>query len=432
MAVFVLAMLTGIGVTLLALSRQETRMSRASLRAKQAFYIAEAGIESARLTLYASNRNGPFTDDLLAAAGPNGVLEIDPEAIRPVYDSNGGLTGFTGVGDDLPLAPLTALGDGWYTAFLTNDPAEPDPFQFNTSDTNQRLMITGVAGGADGSFEVAQAIVEMRQIIPALPPAAITLLGPDPHFDGGTSSAKKYVGDDCDGAGEPGLFVPTIGVIGPGAAADPCPATNDSVICGVHKPSTYNSGPHQGGGTVADVTDPSVFGGVGPIHPDWNDCQFLHNLVGEVRAAADVICPAGSLGDCPDLPPSSPSRVIFVDGDLVVDPTDSGDGLLLVTGELTLLGQTDWSGLLLVVGVGSFIRSGAGNGSVSGASFVANISGPDGAFGTGDDCSGGPGGFMQASFDNSGGGTGDDVFCTASLFPSFPVRPYPVVEFRQH
>ena len=304
MAVFVLAMLTGIGVALLFVSQTEIRMSQADLRAKQAFYLAEAGIEAGRLTLYASNKNGPFTDDLQAAAGPDGILDIDPETLRPVYGSDGELTGFTGVGDDLPLVPISAFGAGWYAAFLTNDPDEPDPFEFNTTDTNQRLMLTGVAAAADRSFEVVQAIVEMRQIIPAIPPAAITLLGPSPHFDGGTSAAKRYVGSDCDGGGVPGLFVPTVGVIGPAAAADPCPASNDSAVCGVHKPSTYDSGPYEGEETVADVTNPGVIGGIGPIDARWNDCRFLDNLVREVRAAADVICPAGSLADCPDLPPA--------------------------------------------------------------------------------------------------------------------------------
>ena len=105
---------------------------------------------------------------------------------------------------------------------------------------------------------------------------------------------------------------------------------------------------------------------------------------------------------------------------------------MLATGELALSGQTEWSGFLLAVGRGLFSRYGSGNGAISGAIFVANISGPDTVYGTADDCSGGPGGFQQASFDVSGGGTGDDIFCTEDILPSFPVRPYPVVDFLQH
>ena len=69
---------------------------------------------------------------LIAAAGLNGAIDFDPDAILPVYDSNGDLTGFTGFGDDRPLVAATAFGEGWYAAFLTNDPDEPDPFHLNT------------------------------------------------------------------------------------------------------------------------------------------------------------------------------------------------------------------------------------------------------------------------------------------------------------
>jgi hypothetical protein len=431
MAIFLLAILTGAGVALLFLTRTDVRMSQASIRTKQAFYLAEAGIESGRLSLYATNRNGSFTDDLQVAAGANGALEIDPDAIRPVFGTDGVLAGFTGFGDDVPVAPMTRFGEGWYIAFLTNDPDEPDPFQFNTADGNERVMITGVAVGVDRSFEVAQAIVEMRQILPSIPPAAITLLGPSPYFHGGNSAAKKYVGDDCYGTGIPGLYVPTVGVIGTDAVASPCPADGDSVVCGLYQPGTYETGPYVGEDTVADVTDPGVIGGMGEIDPDWNDCRFLHSLVEEVRRVADVICPPGKLDACPNLPPSSPSRIIFVEGDIDVEPTISGEGLILATGELALDGNTSWNGMLLAIGRGLFSRYGAGNGVISGAIFVANISGPDDIFRTADDCSGGPAGFRQASFDLSGGGTGDDVFCTKDILGAFPVEPYPVVNFRQ-
>ena len=169
MAVFVLVMLTGMGVALLFLSRNEVKMSQASLRAKQAFYIAEAGVENARLSLWGTNKGDTFNDDLLAAAGANGALEIDPDAIRPVWNSQGDLTGFTGYSDDVPLVPMSAIGEGWYIVFLTNDPNEPDPFQFNTTDSNERVMVTSVAVGSDRSFEVVQAILELRQIFPSLP-----------------------------------------------------------------------------------------------------------------------------------------------------------------------------------------------------------------------------------------------------------------------
>jgi len=54
LAIFVLVLLTGMGVVLLFASRTDVRMSQADSRAKKAFYIAEAGLETAREQLRAS------------------------------------------------------------------------------------------------------------------------------------------------------------------------------------------------------------------------------------------------------------------------------------------------------------------------------------------------------------------------------------------
>jgi len=434
LAVFVLALLTGVGLALLFLTRSEVKMGQASLRTKQAFYLAEAGLENARLTLFEVNRNHPFDDDLVAAAGANGVIDFDPAAIRPVYDSQDRVTGFTGYGDDVPLAPLAAFGDGWYIAFLTNDPDEPDPFQLNLADSNDRVMVTAVGAGPSHSVEVVQAILESTSLLPSMPPAAITLIGPTPYFDGGPSYAKEIIGNDCDGAGVPGLYVPTVGVTDPNALVDPCPVeepSTDSVLCGVYKPTTYTAGPYTGTDTVADVTDPDVFGGAGPLDPAWSDCQFLHDLVDEVRELADVICPEGRMEDCPNLPPSDPSRIIFVDGDFFIDPWDGGEGFVLVTGKLELHGDTEWSGALFAIGEGIFWQYGSGQGAISGTVFVADIAGPDQIFETEDDCTGGDDGLMSPTCVIEGGGQGDNIFCTADFVPGLPPAPYDVVDFLQ-
>ena len=58
MAVFVLALLTGMGTALLFLSQHEAKMSQVNLRAKKAFFVAEAGLENGRVTLF--NVNGTW------------------------------------------------------------------------------------------------------------------------------------------------------------------------------------------------------------------------------------------------------------------------------------------------------------------------------------------------------------------------------------
>jgi hypothetical protein len=417
MAVFVLALLTGLGVSLLFLTGNEITMNRADLSSKQAFSLAEAGLEDGRLTLFATNSGGAFNDTLVTAFGVDGLLNFDPDAIAPVYNSAGELTALSGFGDDQPVRSLTAFGGaqsvpGWYAAFLTNDPTELD----QKTDSNDRVMLTGIGAGPDGSIEVVQAIIEQLFLTPPLPPAAITMLGPAPVFDGGSSGAKIYSGDDCGGFGDPSIQVPAIGVIGPDAQVD----IADNLV----KPELYISDVYIGGETIADLTDSSENLVSEALDPIWTDCMALRDMMAAIRDNADVICTDLSCV----LPPSAPDRVVFVEGDYTAG---DGQGLLAVTKRLDVLGSWNWDGLVLVIGTGEMVRSGSGNGIIDGGSLVANISGPDNTLWTDDDCTEGTDGFDSASFITSGGGNSTMSYCQASLNALKLPLPYQIVNFRQ-
>jgi hypothetical protein len=63
---------------------------------------------------------------------------------------------------------------------------------------------------------------------------------------------------------------------------------------------------------------------------------------------------------------------------------------------------------------------------------VANIAGPDGVFGNGDDCTGGTGGFGAVSFFNTnGGGNHDTVYCTDLINLGVSALALRVQDFRQ-
>lgn len=412
MAIFVLALLSGMGVALLFLSTNEVKMSRADTRSKQVFYLAEAGMEAGRAQLRILNGAASFSDDLATYAGANGVLDFDANAVQATYDTDGNVTGLTGYGDDVPLIGATAFAGGWYAAFLTNDAINGT----STNDTNNRVMLTGIGLDSENSFEIVQAVITRKVIIP---PAAIMLLGPAPSFTGGSSNPKEYIGEDCAGTGEPGLYAPLVGVIG--AAAE------ISVEAGIGTDPHYNSGPYVGADTFADLTDPTepTYGG-DPLDPVWTDCQALHDLVESIRSIADVVCTDGH--NC-TLPPSSPSRIVFVDDDY--DLEHSGEGLLLVTGDLTTNGAIFWEGMMWVIGTGQFVRNGGGNATVSGSLVMAHIAGPDNIYGTADDCTGGDGGFGPSSFNENGGGEGTTTYCTDHISNASPAYPYKIVEFRQ-
>jgi hypothetical protein len=423
LSMFVLLLITGMGIALLFLTHSELQISLADVSFKQAYYLAEAGVEAGRKTLFDTNGDGSFDDDLTTHAGADGVINFDPAAVLPVYDGQGQLTGFAGPGDDVALFTTTPLGVGWFAAFLTNDPADTGGVAA-TNDTNDRVMITGLGVGSNGSFEVVQAIVEPAMLFPADVPALITIFGPSPSFDDADSSGKVFNGNDCAGSGIPGFTVPVLGLIG-------TPSEND-VEAALNANPTYTGAGGEGNLTVVDLTDgtdPGVSASsVGVIDPAWNSCETMRQMTEDVRLAADVVCVEGT--PC-TLPPSTPDRVILAEGDFTLDSSSSGDGMLWVTGTLDISGSAEWDGMIVVVGEGKFFRSGGGSGILSGATIVADIAGPDNQYGTSDDCTGGTAGFAEATYDESGGGDGQTVYCHSDVLASTPSTRYRVVSFRQ-
>jgi hypothetical protein len=418
MAMFVLVLLTSMGVALLTLSQFELRMVQADKRSKEVFFTAEAGLEHAREVLFvtdmASAGVGALDDELAGAAGGNGQIDFDAATVRPVFDADGIATGFTGYGDDVPLLAATTFGDSRYIAFLTNDPLDNavDPLD----DTNGRVILTAVGAGVGYTSASVQAVV-LRSSFPSLP-ATITLLGPTPTFGGGKSAAKYYTGDDCDGAGG-GFYVPVVGVVGSSAEA--------AAEAGVDQPSTFVAGAFTGVDTVTDID--------ATIHPSWKDCNYLLSLAGQIKGTAAVI--GSSATPESDLGTAANPKTVYIEGDYTLSGGFAGGGLLWVTGQLTTSGAVDWNGVIFVVGTGVYLRNGGGSGAFSGAWVTANIAGPDGTMWTGDECAGPDGtpgtaddGFEPASWDVNGGGTGDTIYCSTDI-QAAQQMPFQVHQFRQ-
>jgi Tfp pilus assembly protein PilX len=420
-AIFSLFLVATMGISLLYLADSDVKLNQAGLRAKKAFYLAEAGLEEGRKALRAQNiaSTDPsgLSDELAAAAGTGGVIDASPTTIAPVWNSAGQVTGFTGYGNDVPLKAFTAFGGGWYAAFLTNDSVDGIA---NKTDSNDRVMITAIGAGTDRSVEVVQSIVELDSL-PALP-AVVTMLGPTPvAFDGGSSNSKKFNGNDCQGATGynkiPGLSMPTVGTMGPAQQA--------YVQANTTGP-TFTSGGYTGAQTVDDSTSLLDPRWTVTANPSWSDCSYLKEMADRIKNSADYVCTSGS--PCTHWATSTTSTITYVDGDINLP---AGKGLLWVTGTVTVNGSTDWEGTIYVVGKGQFIRSGGGSGHTWGGIVIADIAGPDGVWGTGDDCTGGTNGFMGASFTTSGGGSHDTVYCTDAINQANSGLPMVVKDFRQ-
>jgi hypothetical protein len=403
-------------------------MSRANLDAKRAFQYAESGLEDGRMTLFAANGDGPFSDDLAIAGGADGVIDFDPALLQAVFDSDGNPTGLGGYDDDVPLRAPTQFGDpnspGLYAAFLTNDPAEGES---TVTDSNDRVMLTGVGLGPRRSQEIVRAIIEPLKPIYDPPPAAITLLGPSPSFDNGNSNAQSHNGNDCGGSGIPGLYAPIVGTVSGSAAAQ--------VQGDMNRPERFSSGPFTEQDTVGDLTDPTnpiVAGsGLGTIDPGWTNCQSLKQLVLSLIATADYYCNA-DLGSC-SIPVTSPGDITVIDGDFSTPGNTTHRGILLVTGQLTYNGNSQWNGLVLAIGEGYLLRNGGGGGNPSGGVLVANIDpSPTGPRADKSDwCSTSPDGFSQAQYETQGGGNSTVFYCSQHLNSANQTRTYKVVEFLQ-
>jgi len=427
MAVFVTALLSTMGIALLHLSELNLKMNRAALNTKKAFYLAEAGVETGRRVLFDSNGGSDIFDAMLeAAAGNNDTIDFDPYALQLQYDQDGKVIGITGIADDVPLLAATVLGQGLYASFLTNDPIDG---RTNLTDTNSRVLITGIGAGPNRSFKIVEAIIEPHVVLPRMPPAAITLIGSDPIFYGGASHAEQYSGEDCHflGGGVPGLHVPIVGTTS-SAAEIAAEAGMDG------PPSKYTSGAYSGDDTGVDLLDPSdplISGGLGTMDPIWTDCAFLQDLMENLYKHATIYCAPAVSCSVPEY--TTLDDIVFVDGDFQLGPGHVGSGVVVVTGELTLLGTTTWTGIVLAIGEGSVKRQGGGNGVISGTTLVANISGPNGVYGDADDCQGDgasdPDLFGSASYTVIGGGNADIDYC--SRFANPGPASYRVVDFRQ-
>lgn len=424
MAIAVLALLTAAGIILLNVVSGETSQNVVDLSAKQTFYLAETGLEKGREALrqWRITNQKVSVNDKITSSAANGVLDFDPQAIRPVYDAAGKVTGFSGYGDDVPLVAHTDMNGGAFIAFLTNDPAEG---RTTLADANDRVTIWGIAAGRGRSFEVVEGVVETGLNVPP-PPTAITLVGPQPQFQGGNSNSKFLTGNDCSGTGvtgQAGLQVPVVGVIGAQAEA--------LAELGIQQPDTYLTGTTTGAGTVADIS--------GSINPAFTDCRQLIRMTAAVRDAADVVgdanTPITAFGQS-----MSTATSVFIEGDYTIEGGEVGYGMLWITGTLTFKGGGTWNGPIFAVGKGHIEREGGGQHTIAGGALVANVAGPDGLVHTVDDCAG-PDGTVGTADDGlgtaaawlvDGGGNGNTIYCSTYNKMGLLLMPVKLADFRQH
>jgi hypothetical protein len=302
---------------------------------------------------------------------------------------------------------LTSPGSGYVTApqvVISGPGSGATATAYLTG--GQRLMLgqvytlTSLALTRNGSRSMSQ------QEVAVTPPwsfqlgGALTLAGPTPSFGTPNSNVYHVNGNDAAGTGTepatcnntPGVALPAIGVYD--SAAQQC------VISGQYTDS--NGVQQQCSGVPNPLGKPANYTGA-QSSPDIQVEAAANPNPTELRQlASDIYSQSGTvqLGpplqgtgmctpsagppvvDCGDFTGSSVSnwgsatnlQTVVVNGNLTLSGNPQGFGVLVITGNLVLQGDFTWHGLVLVMGTATVDNSGGGNGSITGALYVANDS----------------------------------------------------------
>lgn len=368
---FISTLLLAAGGALILVTATASRTAIDSTAEMQAYYSAEAGLESALNVLrgnIAPNASMPAGTQISyrnAVTLSKSNLSTDTSA-RPRL--SGWLSyNYTASGATNPdRVTLTAAYTPMTGLAYSVDVSDPDNTPVASGDPS-RLLLRVTGYGPKGAIKRLELIVRSSNFA-YTPPAMLMMVGANDGtavtFDIGNSNAKDYSGHDH--AGTP-TILPTFG------------ATLDS---------DRNIEIASDGKDTAAAPKAATF--TNPSLPEMLQSAdkaraFLAaqkaNAISQGRYFTSFSGTSGSV--------ASPAFT-FVDGDCTLD---GGAGLLIVTGDLTMSGNPSFSGLILVLGGGAINRNGGGNGNIYGALAVAHFN------------TSGNGGFLGAVFHTNGGGT---------------------------
>ena len=366
---FISTLMVAAGGALILLTSAATRNAVDSTAEMQAYYSAEAGVQSA-LNVLRGNvapRTGMPVNSKISFRN---AITYDSSNLPGDTSANYRLSGwlnydYTPSGATNPdrvsltpnYAPLTGLA---YTLDIT----DPDNTPLGQEPTRLLLHVTGY--GPKTAVKRLEILIKRSNV--DYNPVATVLVGGSTGADNitftiGQSNAKDYSGHDNSGSG----VLPAFG------------ATKDS-----------DRAIEVGEDGKERIADPKTATITNSSLPSWLQTadQARHFLVDQKANAMEqgryFSTFSGTSGS------TANPAFTYVDGDCTLD---GGAGLLIVTGTLTMNGNPNFSGLILVLGDGRVNRDGGGNGSIYGAMIVFKFPKT------------GNGGFQSSTFTTDGGGT---------------------------
>ncbi|MDQ3684478.1 MAG: hypothetical protein M3430_02590 [Acidobacteriota bacterium] len=327
----------------------------------QAYYAAEAGLESALSVL----RGNVIADPELGTGE-----KMDFRKAITLADAND-----TANGDTTPYSRLSRwltytadtpgtrvnLNAAGTTVSYTIRVEEPTGVTTAAGEP-PRLMITSTGYGPRGSRKQLQMVVAKSKVDFDVPATIVAAGGDSIAFSLGDSNSSILAGGSL-----PAIAVAPVNT-----------GTAQTVVTDLNT---------QGGGGPQVTGSPEVAAlgsGAAPT-PDFltspdNARAFLSTVKGiaatEGRLFSSQAAVTGGLGT-----PGSPKFTVIdnYNGAAVnLGANQQGTGLLVVTGNLTTQGNTEFQGIILVLGRGNVERSGGGEGEVLGSIIIANFD-PDDA-----------------------------------------------------
>jgi hypothetical protein len=386
-------MLMAAGGALILATSMATRTAVDSTAEMQAYYSAEAGLQSVLNVLRgnvapdSSVQCPPPTPTQISNPGqinfrcavttPNGSNLLTDTSGTPRL--SGWLTyNYTPSGmtnpDRVVLFPTSGYAPATGLAYSV-EVSDPDNTQIALEPTRLLLHVTGY--GPKGAIKRLELILK-RTDFDYVPPATIMMRGVSTGnanitVTTGDSAVKDYSGHDHSGSG----VIPSFGATNAGDMNVEIDASNKNTV---------------------DTPIAAVFGN-SSLPPWLQSPDLARSFLADLKA--DAIAQGRYFSTYSGYSGSDSSPIFtFVDGDCNLD---GGAGLLVVTGNLEMNGNPSFSGLILVLGQGSVNRDGGGNGNIYGALAVARFD------------QNGSGPFLAPTFNTNGGGNSTMQFDSSAV-----------------
>lgn len=326
-----------LGSALLTIASSERQVGSNDRSGAQALYLAEAAIERTRRLLPGFSVNDVLVNNLLLGGWINGT-STDSGTYRATVTNN--------------VASIGGLPQDGGTAVCGS----------TTCDTDGLVVITGT-GTFQGSLRVVRVVVEVPPIL--RPPAPLTLVNStvDPLFDGYSFLVSGF-DRNLDGGAGPSPARPAIALVSSEAA---------SAVLGILTPGQQSRvlgvGATPSVAVVANAATSDTLQRVKLQLARQADRVFVNP--GTISEDLRRIDGGGQVTLVTGHPSADSNRGLDTAGDVILEGSGHGSGVLVVTGELTLRGSYRFDGAVLLVGDGSRLTL-EGDSMIIGSVVIAN------------------------------------------------------------